>query len=181
MMPIMVGPQLRNFGVRRVLAAFCRRLVAVEQAKPSPRIQGAILRSVSRSPFAAPLDAVLLGRPVGQAGKAATSRRTPKSLVRRLNHIAVTQPGPRGFSRAAINQPLLGFPPRQRHGRFGVRRVLAAFGKRLVAVKEVSAWNFSEPLDAALPGRQVGQANKAVTSPRTPHFWDSGVETHSRP
>jgi hypothetical protein len=50
--------------------------------------------------------------------------------------------------------------------RFGVRRVLAALSRRLVAVEQTSVWKSSEPLDAALPGRPVGQAPKAVTSHR---------------
>ena len=52
----------------------------------------------------------------------------------------------------------------------GVRRVLAAFGRRLVAVEQAGAQRFSEPLDAPLLGRHVGQAAKAVTSHRTPNL-----------
>ena len=54
--------------------------------------------------------------------------------------------------------------------RFGVRRVLAALERRLVAVELARAQKISEPLDVALLGRRVGQAAKAVTSLRTPNF-----------
>jgi hypothetical protein len=52
--------------------------------------------------------------------------------------------------------------------RLGVRRLGGAFGRRLVAVEWAGAWSPVEPLNAALPGRQAGQAAKAVTSHRTP-------------
>jgi len=52
---------------------------------------------------------------------------------------------------------------------FGVRRLGRAFGRRLVAVKRKGTLHFiREPLDAALLGRQAGQATKAASSRRTP-------------
>jgi len=55
--------------------------------------------------------------------------------------------------------------------RFGVRRVLAALRRRLVAVRPARARGPSEPLNSALPGRRVGQAAKAVTGHRSPNRW----------
>jgi len=52
--------------------------------------------------------------------------------------------------------------------RFGVRCLGIAFGRRLVAVKPPVRFASREPLNAALLGRQAGQAAKAVTSDRTP-------------
>jgi len=52
--------------------------------------------------------------------------------------------------------------------RFGVRCLGLAFGRRLVAVKPPVRFAYHEPLNAALLGRQAGQAAKAVTSRRTP-------------
>jgi hypothetical protein len=50
----------------------------------------------------------------------------------------------------------------------GVRRVLAVFARRLVAVeREEAPAYFLKPLDAALLWRQVAKATKAVTSHRT--------------
>src|SRR5216117_4216507 len=53
--------------------------------------------------------------------------------------------------------------------RFGVRGLVRAFGRRLVAVECRKASNFPGPLDAALLWRQVAKAAKAVTSHRTPN------------
>jgi hypothetical protein len=53
--------------------------------------------------------------------------------------------------------------------RYGVRRVLAALGRRLVAVDLAVRWSRFEPLNAALLDRQVGQAAKAETGLRTPN------------
>ena len=61
------------FGVRRLVAAFRRRLVAVEVGEATDSGTSGCFRG-----FLAPLRGPLLGRPVGQADKAATSRRTPK-------------------------------------------------------------------------------------------------------
>jgi len=52
---------------------------------------------------------------------------------------------------------------------FGVRGLVRAFGRRLVAVERGKASDFSGPLDAALLWRQVAKAAKAVTSHRTPN------------
>src|SRR5262245_40285281 len=61
---------------------------------------------------------------------------------------------------------------------YGVRRVLAALRRRLVAVECKCAGGTSQPLDAALPGRLVGQEAKAVTSHRTPNRGHSSNSRH---
>src|SRR5881397_1100314 len=60
-------------------------------------------------------------------------------------------------------------PSAASHNDFGVRGLVRAFGKRLVAVECGKASNSPGPLDAALLWRQVAQAAKAVTSHRTPN------------
>lgn len=58
---------------------------------------------------------------------------------------------------------------RRMRNRFGVRRLVGAFGRRLVAVER--KWlleQFCEPLHAALLRRRVGEAIEAATSRRTP-------------
>jgi hypothetical protein len=51
---------------------------------------------------------------------------------------------------------------------YGVRGLVRAFGRRLVAVECGKAFSSPGPLDAALLWRQVAKASKAVTSHRTP-------------
>jgi len=63
-------------------------------------------------------------------------------------------------------------PGRRSRNRSGVRGLVRAFGRRLVAVEWGKASNSSGPLDAALLWRQVAKAARAVTSHRTP---DSGL------
>src|SRR5881628_300181 len=65
MTPSTAEPQPQRYGVRGLVRAFGRRLVAVECGK------------VSKSP--GPLDAALLWRQVAKAAKAVTSHRTPNS------------------------------------------------------------------------------------------------------
>src|SRR6058998_1919013 len=60
-------------------------------------------------------------------------------------------------------------PARRSRNRFGVRGLVRAFGRRLVAVECGKASNFPGPLNAALLWRQVAKAAKAVTSHRTPN------------
>src|SRR6266487_3928871 len=60
-------------------------------------------------------------------------------------------------------------PARRSRNRFGVRGLVRAFGRRLVAVECGKASNSPGPLHAALLWRQVAKANKAVTSHRTPN------------
>src|SRR5437867_5010926 len=60
-------------------------------------------------------------------------------------------------------------PARRSRNHSGVRRLVRAFGRRLVAVEYGKAYNSSGPLDAALLWRQVAKAAKAVTSHRTPN------------
>src|SRR5881296_4771921 len=52
---------------------------------------------------------------------------------------------------------------------FGVRGLVRAFGRRLVAVECGKVSNFAGPLDGALLWRQVAKAAKAVTSHRAPN------------
>src|SRR6266850_4397706 len=61
-------------------------------------------------------------------------------------------------------------PARRSRNNFGVRGLVRAFGRRLVAVECGKASNAPGPLDAALLWRQVAKAAKAVTSHRTPDF-----------
>ena len=56
---------------------------------------------------------------------------------------------------------------RRSRNHLGVRGLVRAFGRRLVAVECGNAFNFPGPLDAALLWRQVAKAAKAVTSHRT--------------
>ena len=65
------------FGVRRLVAAFRRRLGAIGSDGATDAGRNGGFRR-----FLAPLCAALLGRRVGQADKAATSRRTPKPCGR---------------------------------------------------------------------------------------------------
>src|SRR5436309_9590608 len=58
---------------------------------------------------------------------------------------------------------------RRSRNRFGVRGLVRAFGRRLVAVECGKASNFPGPLNATLLWRQVAKAAKAVTSHRTPN------------
>jgi len=58
-----------------------------------------------------------------------------------------------------------------------VRCLGIAFGRRLVAVKPPVRFPYREPLNAALLGRQAGQAAKAVTSHRTPKMGQAAA-TH---
>src|SRR5881628_44236 len=60
-------------------------------------------------------------------------------------------------------------PARRSRNDFGVRELVRAFGRRLVAVECGKASNSPGPLDAALLWRQVAKAAKAVTSHRTPN------------
>src|SRR5206468_6033604 len=53
--------------------------------------------------------------------------------------------------------------------RYGVRGLVRAFGRRLVAVECGTVSKSPGPLDAALLWRQVAKAAKAVTSHRTPN------------
>src|SRR5206468_3345601 len=64
--PSAAEPQPQRYGVRGLVRAFGRRVVAVECG------------TVSKSP--GPLDAALLWRQVAKAAKAVTSHRTPNSL-----------------------------------------------------------------------------------------------------
>ncbi len=52
---------------------------------------------------------------------------------------------------------------------FGVRELVRAFGRRLVAVECGKTSNSPGPLDAALLWRQAAKAAKTVTSHRTPN------------
>src|SRR5437867_7137718 len=61
------------------------------------------------------------------------------------------------------------FPARRSRNRFGVRGLVRAFCRRLVAVECGKSSNSVGPLDAALLWRQVAKAAKAVTSHRTPN------------
>src|SRR6059036_2630508 len=72
--PSAAEPQPQRYGVRELVRAFGRRLVAVECG------------TVSKSP--GPLEAALLWRQVAQAAKAVTSHRTPNScrLCAQLHH-----------------------------------------------------------------------------------------------
>src|SRR5438093_7125488 len=60
-------------------------------------------------------------------------------------------------------------PARRSRNRFGVRGLVRAFGRRLVAVECGKASDSPGPLDAALLWRPVAKAAKAVTSHRTPN------------
>src|SRR6059036_2414075 len=60
-------------------------------------------------------------------------------------------------------------PARRSREHFGVRGLVRAFGRRLVAVECGKTCEAPGPLDAALLWRQVGKAAKAVTSHRTPN------------
>jgi hypothetical protein len=51
--------------------------------------------------------------------------------------------------------------------------------RRLVAVEQTGPRSFSEPLDAALPGRQAGQAVKAATNRRTPNLCRKSENLHN--
>src|SRR6058998_3606156 len=59
-------------------------------------------------------------------------------------------------------------PMRHSGNYFGVRGLVRAFGRRLVAVECRKSSNSRGPLDAALLWRQVAKAAKAATSRRTP-------------
>src|SRR6059036_2706933 len=63
-----------------------------------------------------------------------------------------------------------GSPRRRGRNHFGVRGLVHAFGRRLVAVECWKASNSPGPLNAALLWRQVAKAAKAVTSHRTPNL-----------
>src|SRR5437867_12322423 len=69
-------------------------------------------------------------------------------------------------------------PSAASHNDFGVRGLVRAFGKRLVAVECGKASNSPGPLDAALLWRQVAEAAKAVTSHRTPNPCRLGAKFH---
>src|SRR5881628_564978 len=69
---------------------------------------------------------------------------------------------------------------RRSRNRFGVRGLVRAFGRRLVAVECGKASNFPGPLDAALLWRQVAKAAKAVTSHRTPNSCRPCAAFHRR-
>src|SRR5207247_11099449 len=60
-------------------------------------------------------------------------------------------------------------PARRSRNHYGVRGLVRAFGRRLVAVECGKASNSPRPLDASLLWRQVAKAAKAGTSHRTPN------------
>src|SRR5881409_3715710 len=72
------------------------------------------------------------------------------------------------------------FPARRSRNHFGVRGLVRAIGRRLVAVECGKASNSSGPLDAALLWRQVAKAVKAVTSHRTPNSCRLRTKFHHR-
>src|SRR5437867_1021968 len=61
---------------------------------------------------------------------------------------------------------------------YGVRGLVRAFGRRLIAVECGQASNSRGPLDAALLWRQVAKAAKAVTRHRTPNSCRLGAKLH---
>ena len=69
-------------------------------------------------------------------------------------------------------------PARRSRNQSGVRGLVRAFGRRLVAVECGKMSNFAGPLDAALLWRQVTNATKAVTSHRTPNSWRLCAKFH---
>src|SRR5213593_114692 len=64
--------------------------------------------------------------------------------------------------------------------RYGVRGLVRAFGRRLVAVECGTVSKSPGPLGAALLWRQVAKAAKAVTSHRTPHSCRPCAAFHRR-
>ena len=79
------GARRARFGVRRLVAAFvgsatCRTARAAFSG--SPKFYDAHNLSETVEMYITPLNAVLLGRQVVQAGKAVTSHRTPKCAGR---------------------------------------------------------------------------------------------------
>src|SRR5881409_494608 len=62
--------------------------------------------------------------------------------------------------------------------RYGVRGLVRAFGRRVVAVECGTVSKSPGPLDAALLWRQVAKAAKAVTSHRTPNSCRLCAEFH---
>src|SRR6059036_2306422 len=62
--------------------------------------------------------------------------------------------------------------------RYGVRELVRAFGRRLVAVECGTVSKSPGPLEAALLWRQVAKAAKAVTSHRTPNSCRLCAEFH---
>ena len=61
-------------------------------------------------------------------------------------------------------------PARRSRNRLGVRGLVRAFGRRLVAAECEQASTSRGPLDAALLSRRVAKAAKAATSHRTPNL-----------
>jgi len=69
-------------------------------------------------------------------------------------------------------------PARQSRNRYGVRGLVRAFGRRLVAVAGGNTSTSSGPLNAALLWRQVAKAGKAETGLRTPNRRQRCVNLH---